>query len=127
MTPSADAHLVLAPYGGGALGVIDRLKERVFLADGLDSKNRLSEDTLERAMQCLRQFRQRLEGWPKPHIPWRSSHLDWRDGRLSLAAFKPFRWSPASRYLARPTRPTRFQTPSWRLSVAELRSSWVLA
>jgi exopolyphosphatase/guanosine-5'-triphosphate,3'-diphosphate pyrophosphatase len=57
-------HLVLASYDGGALRVIDRLKERVFLADGLDSKNRLSEDAMERAMQCLRQFRQRLEGIP---------------------------------------------------------------
>ena len=57
-------HLVLASYDGGALRVIDRLKEHVFLADGLDSKNRLSEDAMERAMQCLRQFRQRLEGIP---------------------------------------------------------------
>ena len=57
-------HLVLASYDGGALRVIDRLKERVFLADGLDSKYRLDEDAMERAMQCLRQFRQRLEGIP---------------------------------------------------------------
>ena len=41
---------MLASYDGGALRVIDRLKERVFLADGLDSKNRLSEDAMERVI-----------------------------------------------------------------------------
>ena len=49
-------HLVHASYDGGALRVIDRLKERVFLADGLDSKYRLDEDAMERAIQCLRLF-----------------------------------------------------------------------
>lgn len=42
---------------------IDRLKESVRLAAGLDESKRLDEPTIERALAVLRRFRERLDGF----------------------------------------------------------------
>ncbi len=53
-------HMVVARWTGGAFHVVDRLRERVRLAEGLDRKRRLSDEVSERAIACLEQFGQRL-------------------------------------------------------------------
>ena len=44
------------------LDVVDRLREPVRLAAGLDEHRRLRRDAIERALACLRRFGQRLRG-----------------------------------------------------------------
>lgn len=45
-------HMVIARVVNGALQVLGRLKQRVHLADGLDSNNVLSEEAIERGTAC---------------------------------------------------------------------------
>lgn len=61
-------HLVIAASEIAGLRVLDRMKERVFLASGLDAKGRLSDDAVERALTCLSRFKQRLEDIPMTHV-----------------------------------------------------------
>ena len=58
-------HLVLGRVVGGHLDVLDRLREPVRLAAGLDDHKRLHRDAIERALACLRRFAQRLRGMPE--------------------------------------------------------------
>ena len=53
-------HLVVARVVGGIPQVIDRLRERVVLAAGLDKHDQLKDATQERALACLERFGQRL-------------------------------------------------------------------
>lgn len=46
-------HMVIARVVDGAMQVLGRLKQRVHLADGLDSHNVLSEDAIQRGLGCL--------------------------------------------------------------------------
>lgn len=48
--------------------VLDRLKERVFLASGLDARNRLHPEAVARALTCLERFGQRIEGIPNRRV-----------------------------------------------------------
>ena len=61
-------HLLVARFVDGQLHVIDRLRQRVMLAAGLDAQGRLSEDVQERALECLRQFNQQLEHMPQSSV-----------------------------------------------------------
>ncbi|HET6397387.1 MAG TPA: exopolyphosphatase, partial [Pseudoxanthomonas sp.] len=61
-------HMVLAQRMLGQLRVIDRLRETVRLADGLDGRGGLSEQALQRALECLARFGQRLRGVPRLHV-----------------------------------------------------------
>lgn len=61
-------HLVVAASGDAGLKVLDRMKERVFLASGLDESGALQQDAVERALSCLQRFRQRLEDLPDTHV-----------------------------------------------------------
>jgi len=61
-------HLVVAASGDAGLEVLDRMKERVFLASGLDESGALQEEAVERALRCLQRFRQRLEDLPDTHV-----------------------------------------------------------
>lgn len=56
-------HMVIARVVDGAMQIIGRLKQRVHLADGLDSNNRLSEEAMERGLSCLSLFAERLQGF----------------------------------------------------------------
>lgn len=58
-------HMVIARVVNGALQVLGRLKQRVHLADGLDSNNMLSEEAIERGLACLALFAERLQGSPQ--------------------------------------------------------------
>ncbi len=53
-------HMVVARYVLGQMRIIDRIKEHVQLADGLDAGRNLSPEAGRRALECLAQFGQRL-------------------------------------------------------------------
>lgn len=53
-------HLLVARPAGEGLEIIDRLKQRVALAEGLDEAGWLHEDAQRRAIECLEHFGQRL-------------------------------------------------------------------
>src|SRR6185436_15782098 len=57
-------HLVVAQHADGQLVVLDRLRERVALAEGLDESKRLKDKVSERALACLERFGQRLREQP---------------------------------------------------------------
>ncbi|AFP85152.1 exopolyphosphatase [secondary endosymbiont of Ctenarytaina eucalypti] len=56
-------HLVVARVVNGAMQVLGRLKQRVYLAEGLDKNHYLSEEAIERALSCLALFAERLQGF----------------------------------------------------------------
>jgi exopolyphosphatase/guanosine-5'-triphosphate,3'-diphosphate pyrophosphatase len=53
-------HMVVARYSHGQLVILDRLREMVRLAAGLNDGGRLDEAATERALRCLERFGQRL-------------------------------------------------------------------
>lgn len=57
-------HMVVAVVRGGRLQVIDRLREPVRIAAGMDAQGRLAPDARARALDCLQRFGQRLKGIP---------------------------------------------------------------
>lgn len=60
-------HMIIARLvGKGQLQVLDRLREMVQLAAGLDSEGRLSQAAQKRAIACLSRFGERLQNLP----PW---------------------------------------------------------
>jgi exopolyphosphatase/guanosine-5'-triphosphate,3'-diphosphate pyrophosphatase len=61
-------HMVLAQYTLGQLRVVDRLRETVRMADGLDRAGGLSEPARRRALDCLARFGQRMRGVPRLHV-----------------------------------------------------------
>lgn len=56
-------HMIIARVVNGALQVLGRLKQRVHLADGLDKNNYLSEEAIQRGLNCLALFAERLQGF----------------------------------------------------------------
>src|SRR5512143_3121991 len=61
-------HLVVAGVVNGQLRVLDRLREMVRLAAGLDRNNELDQATRERAIACLKRFGQRLREMPLGNV-----------------------------------------------------------
>jgi len=55
-------HMLVARVMGGQPVVIDRLREPVQLASGLDAENRLGRKARQRALECLDRFAERLRG-----------------------------------------------------------------
>ncbi len=53
-------HMVVARYEHGQLTIIDRLREMVRLAAGLDEQSLIRPDAAAKALACLRRFGQRL-------------------------------------------------------------------
>ncbi len=53
-------HMVVARYAQGQLAIVDRLREMVRLAAGLDEHGRLNREATMRALACLERFGQRL-------------------------------------------------------------------
>ncbi|GMV44424.1 MAG: exopolyphosphatase [Myxococcales bacterium] len=58
-------HMVVARVSGEHLRFVDRLRERVALAEGLDSARELTPEARERALACLVRFGQRLRDFPQ--------------------------------------------------------------
>lgn len=61
-------HLQIASFESGKLKVIDRHKVMVRMAAGLQDDGTLSEESLERALDALEKFAERLRGLPSDHI-----------------------------------------------------------
>ncbi len=57
-------HMVVARHVLGQLRVVDRLRETVRLAEGLDGNGGLREDVRDRALNCLSRFGQRIRTIP---------------------------------------------------------------
>ena len=53
-------HMVVARYSHGQLVIIDRLRETVRLAAGVEENGRIDKDVAARALGCLERFGQRL-------------------------------------------------------------------
>lgn len=61
-------HMVISHYSNGQFNVIDRHREVVRLAAGLDENNDLSDETASRALRCLTEFGQLLRTLPAINI-----------------------------------------------------------
>lgn len=61
-------HMVIARYDGNTLGLLDRLKEPVRLAAGLNEYGDLDAASQTRAIDCLARFGQRLRTLPPGNI-----------------------------------------------------------
>jgi len=62
-------HMIIAHLrDGGSLHVVDRLREQVQLAAGLDEERRLSDEAGARALGCLERFGERLRGLPQGKV-----------------------------------------------------------
>jgi exopolyphosphatase/guanosine-5'-triphosphate,3'-diphosphate pyrophosphatase len=59
-------HMVVARYVLGQLRIVDRLRETVRMAAGLDGQGGLDPDALQRALECLARFGERVHTMP-PH------------------------------------------------------------
>ena len=57
-------HMIVARPQDGELLVVDRLREMVRMAAGLDTRRNLAPDAAERALDCLARFGQRLKHMP---------------------------------------------------------------
>ncbi|MGZ4959162.1 MAG: exopolyphosphatase [Methylomonas sp.] len=57
-------HMIICSIKDGKLQIIDRLKEMVRLAAGLDNSRNLDQLTQERALACLERFGQRISNFP---------------------------------------------------------------
>ncbi|MEX1366955.1 MAG: exopolyphosphatase [Nannocystaceae bacterium] len=61
-------HMIIARLVGGHLHVIDRMRERVKLAAGLDDDKQLTDEAQSRALACLERFGQRLRSIPSVRV-----------------------------------------------------------
>lgn len=61
-------HMVVSRYVLGQLRTVDRLREMVRLAEGLDGTGGLAPDVRQRALECLARFGQRLRDIPPQHV-----------------------------------------------------------
>ncbi|MDG4550032.1 MAG: exopolyphosphatase [Candidatus Contendobacter sp.] len=61
-------HLIVARIADDHVQMLDRIREMVQLAAGLDARNRLTEEAQQRALNCLARFGQRLRHIPPEQI-----------------------------------------------------------
>lgn len=61
-------HMVVARTEGGELHTVDRIKESVRLAAGLDERRNLTPEACERALACLERFGQRVRHLPHGRV-----------------------------------------------------------
>ena len=61
-------HMKIARVVGGELQVVDRMREMVRLAAGLDADNHVTGEAAERALKCLARFGQRLRELPSENV-----------------------------------------------------------
>ena len=61
-------HMVVARYVLGQLRTVDRLRETVRLAEGLNGRGGLRADVRQRALECLARFGQRLRDIPPQRV-----------------------------------------------------------
>jgi exopolyphosphatase/guanosine-5'-triphosphate,3'-diphosphate pyrophosphatase len=61
-------HMVLARTDQGEIRILERLGEKVQLAAGLDEQRYLSEEAMQRGLDCLGRFAQLINGLPAPAV-----------------------------------------------------------
>ncbi len=61
-------HLLIAQESHGRLQVLDKHKEMVRLADGLQEDNTLTPEAMERALACLERFSERLRALDQDNV-----------------------------------------------------------
>lgn len=61
-------HMIVARLEGSELQIVDRWREPVRLAFGLDANNRLSTAAQRRACECLSRFACYLQGFPQDNV-----------------------------------------------------------
>ena len=61
-------HMKVVRSSGDELEVIDRIREMVRLASGLDENVNLTEEAMDRALQCLSRFGERLRDIPASQV-----------------------------------------------------------
>ncbi len=61
-------HMVVARYTLGQLRIVDRLREMVRLAEGLDGNGGLDPEVRQRALECLARFGQRIRDIPSHRV-----------------------------------------------------------
>lgn len=67
-------HMVVARYLMGQLRVIDRLRETVRMAEGLDARGGMDVQVRQRALECLSRFGQRIRDIPPQHVRALATH-----------------------------------------------------
>ncbi len=58
-------HMVVAKADHGEIRILERLGDKVQLAAGLDEERNLSEESMQRGIECLRRFAQMIAGLPE--------------------------------------------------------------
>ncbi len=61
-------HMIVANLVDGRLQIIDRMKEMVRLAAGLNDQQELSEESVQQALECLQRFGQRIGEIPHVNV-----------------------------------------------------------
>ncbi len=61
-------HMIVARIVNGSIQVLSRLKRRVRLADGLDENRILSQEAIQRGVDCLALFSDRLQGFAPENV-----------------------------------------------------------
>jgi len=61
-------HMIIGRIDKGKLKVIDRVKEMVQIARGLDDNGNLDDDARQRALDCLNRFSERLRDIPREQV-----------------------------------------------------------
>ncbi|MEF1337886.1 exopolyphosphatase, partial [Vibrio rotiferianus] len=67
-------HMVVAKVVGSDLQLVSRNKQRVRLAAGLDSELNLSHAAMERGLECLAMFSERLQGFEASNVRIAATH-----------------------------------------------------
>ncbi|MGI9229466.1 MAG: exopolyphosphatase, partial [Gammaproteobacteria bacterium] len=61
-------HMIVAKYENERIQIIDRIKDMVRIASGLDEEQNLSEESMQRGLECLQRFGQRIREVPQSNI-----------------------------------------------------------
>ncbi|WMY97048.1 MAG: exopolyphosphatase [Arsenophonus sp.] len=61
-------HMIIVRVINHSLQILTRIKKRIHLVNGLDKNNKLSEKSIQYALECLALFAERLEGFPQENI-----------------------------------------------------------
>ena len=61
-------HMLIARQLADSVQIVDKVKRKVRLASGLDENNILSNESIERGLECMRFFAERLQDFPKQNI-----------------------------------------------------------
>ncbi|WP_117235336.1 exopolyphosphatase [Vibrio maerlii] len=67
-------HMVVAKVIGQELQMVSRHKQRVRLGSGLDAHNNLSHESMERGLECLAMFAERLQGFDVENVRIAATH-----------------------------------------------------